>query len=430
MIQKERLQKDFDAMAQLTGLGEGVNRLAFTDADWEGRQYIIDCMNDAGLDVEIDGFGNVIGYKVGTNPDLPVVMVGSHTDSVPNGGNYDGVVGVLSAIEAVRSMIDDGFEQEHTIAVVDFICEESSRFGAATLGSKAMRGKLTLNDLHRLVDTQGITLYDVLKGRNLNPDAIESMAYKRPVKAFIEIHIEQGKVLEHEQKQIGIVSGIAAAAKLKNPRVKIIGVEPEGAASALAALKADHPVPLDEVATIADGTAVRQIGETTLEYIKQYVDEIITVSDYELMEAFLLLVEKHKLVAENSGILPLAGLRKLNCTGKKVVAIVSGGNIDVLTISSMINKGLVVRGRIFTFSVNLPDKPGQLVAVSQMLAEADANVIKLDHNQFKNLDRFHEVELQVTVETNGEEHIQQIIDTFKNNGYIIKRLNSSETLSE
>ena len=209
MIQKERLQKDFDAMAQLTGLGEGVNRPAFTDADWEGRQYIIDCMNDAGLDVEIDGFGNVIGYKVGTNPDLPVVMIGSHTDSVPNGGNYDGVVGVLSAIEAVRSMIDDGFEQEHTIAVVDFMCEESSRFGAATLGSKAMRGKLTLNDLHRLVDTQGITLYDVLKGRNLNPDAIESMAYNRPVKAFIEIHIEQGKVLEHEQKQIGIVSGIA-----------------------------------------------------------------------------------------------------------------------------------------------------------------------------------------------------------------------------
>ena len=210
MIQKERLQKDFDAMAQLTGLGEGVNRLAFTDADWEGRQYIIDCMNDAGLDVEIDGFGNVIGYKVGTNPDLPVVMVGSHTDSVPNGGNYDGVVGVLSAIEAVRSMIDDGFEHEHTIAVVDFMCEESSRFGTATLGSKAMRGKLTLNDLHRLVDTQGISLYDSLKERKLHPDAIESMAYNRPVKAFIEMHIEQGKVLEHEQKQIGIVSGIAA----------------------------------------------------------------------------------------------------------------------------------------------------------------------------------------------------------------------------
>ena len=210
MIQKERLQKDFDAMARLTGLGEGINRLAFTDADWEGRQYIIDRMTDAGLDVELDGFGNVIGYKVGTNPDLPVVMVGSHTDSVPNGGDYDGVAGVLSAIEVVRSIIDDGFEHDHTIAVVDFMCEESSRFGAATLGSKAMRGKLTLNDLHRLVDKQGISLYDALKERKLHPDAIESMAYNRPVKAFIEMHIEQGKVLEHEQKQIGIVSGIAA----------------------------------------------------------------------------------------------------------------------------------------------------------------------------------------------------------------------------
>ena len=210
MIQKERLQRDFDAMVQLTGLGEGINRLAFTDADWEGRQYIIDCMTDAGLDVEIDGFGNVIGYKVGTNPDLPIIMVGSHTDSVPNGGNYDGVAGVLSAIEVVRSIIDDGFEHEHTIAVVDFMCEESSRFGAATLGSKAMRGKLTLNDLHRLVDKQGVSLYDALKNRKLHPDAIESMAYNLPVKAFIEMHIEQGKVLEHEQKKIGIVSGIAA----------------------------------------------------------------------------------------------------------------------------------------------------------------------------------------------------------------------------
>ncbi|WP_251422638.1 threonine ammonia-lyase [Veillonella agrestimuris] len=228
----------------------------------------------------------------------------------------------------------------------------------------------------------------------------------------------------------GIVAGIAAAAKLKNPQIKVIGVEPEGAACALAGLEAGKPVKLQEVSTIADGTAVALIGSTTLDYIKQYVDEIITVSDYELMEAFLLLVEKHKLVAENSGILPLAGLKKLSCKHKKVVAIVSGGNIDVLTISSMINKGLVLRGRIFTFSVNLPDKPGQLVAVSQMLAEADANVIKLDHNQFKNLDRFHEVELQVTVETNGEDHIKKIIEDFKQRGYTIKRLNSSEILSE
>lgn len=210
MIQRERLVKDFEAMAQLTAPGEGINRLAFTDADWAGRQYIIDRMTDAGLSVEIDDFGNVIGYKIGKNPDLPVVMVGSHTDSVPNGGNYDGVVGVLSAIEVIRGMTDDGYEHDHTIAVVSFMCEESGRFGNATLGSKAMRGELTLQDLHRLVDKQGISLYEALKGRNLNPDGIETMAYKRSVKSFTEIHIEQGKVLEHEQKTIGIVTGIAA----------------------------------------------------------------------------------------------------------------------------------------------------------------------------------------------------------------------------
>lgn len=210
MIQRERLVKDFEAMAQLTAPGEGINRLAFTDADWEGRQYIIDRMTDAGLFIEIDDFGNVIGYKIGKNPDLPVVMVGSHTDSVPNGGNYDGVVGVLSAIEVIRSMTDDGYEPDHTIAVVDFMCEESGRFGNATLGSKAMRGELTVQDLHRLVDKQGISLYEALKGRNLNPDGIENMVYKRPVKSFTEIHIEQGKVLEHERKTIGIVTGIAA----------------------------------------------------------------------------------------------------------------------------------------------------------------------------------------------------------------------------
>ena len=221
----------------------------------------------------------------------------------------------------------------------------------------------------------------------------------------------------------GIVSGIAAAAKLKNPGVKIIGVEPEGAASALAALKADHPVPLDEVATIADGTAVRQIGETTLEYIKQYVDEIITVSDYELMEAFLLLVEKHKLIAEGSGILSLAALKKLHCKRKKVVSLISGGNMDVMTISSMINKGLISRGRILTFSVQLQDIPGQLEVVSHLLNECNANVIGVEHNQFKNFARFSEVELRVTCETNGEAHIQAIADKFKENGYIIQKIN-------
>ena len=214
----------------------------------------------------------------------------------------------------------------------------------------------------------------------------------------------------------GLISGIACAAK-------IIGVEPEGAASALAAINEDRIVSLNEAVTIADGTAVKTIGEKPFEYIKQYVDGIITVSDYELMAAFLVLVEKHKLVAENSGILSLAALKKLNEKNKKVVSLVSGGNIDVLSISSMINKGLIERGRIFSFSVQLPDIPGQLEKVAHLLNECNANVVAVDHNQFKNFARFSEVELRVTCETNGESHIDTIIETFKQNGLEIHRVN-------
>ena len=221
----------------------------------------------------------------------------------------------------------------------------------------------------------------------------------------------------------GLISGIACAAKQIKSTIKIIGVEPEGAASALAAINEDQVVALKEANTIADGTAVKEIGDMTFDYIKEYVDGIITVSDYELMDAFLLLVEKHKLVAENSGILSLAALKKLNEKNKKVVSLISGGNIDVLTISSMINKGLIARGRIFTFTVQLLDKPGELEYVSHVLSQCNANVIGVEHNQFKNFARFSEVELRVTCETNGEKHIQRIIDTFAKEGYEITRIN-------
>lgn len=221
----------------------------------------------------------------------------------------------------------------------------------------------------------------------------------------------------------GLIAGIACAAKQLNPNVKIYGVEPEGAASALAAIHEDQVVTLTEANTIADGTAVKTIGNKTFAYIKKYVDGIITVTDYELMDAFLLLVEKHKLVAEGSGILALAGLKKLYEKNKKVVSLISGGNIDVLTISSMINKGLISRGRIFTFTVQLQDKPGQLELVSKILNQCNANVIAVDHNQFKNFARFSEVELRVTVETNGNSHIEMIINEFAKLGYKIFKIN-------
>lgn len=221
----------------------------------------------------------------------------------------------------------------------------------------------------------------------------------------------------------GLISGVAACAKLKNPNIKIIGVEPTNAASATAALKEGKPVALKEANTIADGTAVKLIGNTNYKYIKEYVDEIITVDDYELMVAFLSLIEKHKLVAEGSGILPLAAtkkLEKMGIKGKKVVCVVSGGNIDVLAISSMINKGLIDRGRIFSFAVDLQDSPGRLTRVTNIISELGANIINVEHNRYKNLAKFKEVELIVVVETNGLEHVEKITKKLAEEGYRVR----------
>ena len=215
----------------------------------------------------------------------------------------------------------------------------------------------------------------------------------------------------------GLISGIAAAAKMIKPDIKIIGVEPSGAASATEALIKNKVVTLPEANTIADGTAVKRIGDLTFNCIKQYVDEVVTVDDYELTEAFLLLSEKHKIIAENSGILPLAALKKLSERGKKVVPVVSGGNIDVLMISSMIGKGLISRDRIFNFAVSIPDRPGELAKITHIIADVGANIVKLAHNQFKNLSRFRDKEVLITVETNGTDHIQALVEAFAAKGY-------------
>lgn len=220
----------------------------------------------------------------------------------------------------------------------------------------------------------------------------------------------------------GLISGIAAAIKSINPNVRILGVEPEGAMAMKKSLESKERVTLPSVHTIAEGVAVKEVGDVCFEFSKAYVDGIVTVSDYDIMEAFLLLIEKHKMVSENAGALALAGLKKIPAVGKKVVCVLSGGNIDVVTVSSMINKGLSSRGRIFCFSVELPDTPGQLLAISTVLTELNANVIKLDHNQFMNLDRFMHVQLQVTVETNGHEHIKAIVDRLSGMGYSVHRV--------
>ncbi|MBU3111216.1 threonine ammonia-lyase [Clostridium lacusfryxellense] len=220
----------------------------------------------------------------------------------------------------------------------------------------------------------------------------------------------------------GLIAGIALAAKALNHNIKIIGVEPEGAKAMKESLDNNGIVNLKTVRTIADGVAVKKPGDLTFEIIRNYVDEIVTVSDFDIMESFLLLLEKHKLIAEASGALSFAGLKKIKEKGKKVACILSGGNIDVVTISSMINRGLVSRGRLFCFSIELSDKPGELVKVSTILSNANANVIKLDHNQFKTSDRFMQVQLEITVETNGHDHVNGIITALNNEGYKVNKI--------
>ena len=220
----------------------------------------------------------------------------------------------------------------------------------------------------------------------------------------------------------GFASGVALATKLVNPNVKVIGVEPENAACMKAALEADKVVTLASADTVADGCAVKTAGTLTFEFCKKYLDDIITVSEIDIMNALLSLIEKHKLVAEGAGVLSLAALAKLPFQGKKVVSIISGGNIDISTISALIDKALIARGRVFCFAVQLPDKPGQLLNVSRILAEENANVIKLDHDQTKVTDSFKKVVLTVTVETHNEQHIQKIIKALNANGYEIQKI--------
>lgn len=214
MISIQRLKTQLDTLRTISTPGAGINRLAFSESDWRGRAYIISLMKEAGLTIRSDAFGNVIGHLAGRDENLPPILFGSHADSVPEGGNYDGIIGILGAIETIRSMQEDDFIPDHPLEAVLFMCEESSRFSAATLGSRAMRGELSPDDLLRLKDHDGNTLFSILKRRGLAPDRIETARYTKKVKAFLELHIEQGKVLEHEQKQIGIVTGIAAPSRL------------------------------------------------------------------------------------------------------------------------------------------------------------------------------------------------------------------------
>ncbi len=215
----------------------------------------------------------------------------------------------------------------------------------------------------------------------------------------------------------GLATGVSTLAKLLNPKIKVIGVEPAGAACLKASLEEGKVVTLPGVNTIADGTAVKTPGQKLFPYLQKNLDDIITVEDSELVVCFLDMVENHKMVVENSGLLTVAALKHLKAEGKKVVSILSGGNMDVIVMSSVVQNGLIARDRIFTVSVLLPDKPGMLAKVSGILAEQGGNVIKLEHNQFVSINRNAAVELRITLEAFGTEHKNQIIDALEKEGY-------------
>lgn len=223
----------------------------------------------------------------------------------------------------------------------------------------------------------------------------------------------------------GLATGVSTLVKLLNPNIKVIGVEPAGANCMQMSLKEGEVVTLDGVNTIADGTAVKRPGDHIFPYIQKNVDEIITVEDSELIVAFLDMVENHKMIVENSGLLTVAALKHLKFTGKKVVSILSGGNMDVITMASVVQLGLIARDRIFTVSVLLPDKPGELVRVATVIAQQQGNVVKLDHNQFISANRSAAVELKITIEAFGTDHKNQIIKTLEDEGYRPKQITAN-----
>jgi len=215
----------------------------------------------------------------------------------------------------------------------------------------------------------------------------------------------------------GLAAGVATLAKLLNPKVRVFGVEPTGAACVKASLDKGEVITLERVETIADGVAVKTPGDLVFPYLRDNLDGIITIDDNELVDAFLDVMEKHKMIVENAGLLTVAALNHLDCQGQNVVSVLSGGNMDVITMSSLVQHGLINRGRIFTFAVQLPDRPGELLRIAEIVARENGNIIKLEHNQFVNINRQSGVELKVTLEAFGHSHKAAILRALKENGY-------------
>ena len=270
---------------------------------------------------------------------------------------------------------------------------------------------------YKLAEERGLTFVDLAVATGQGTIAMEIIK-ELPTVDYILVPIGGG----------GLCAGVSTLAKLLNPKIKVIGVEPAGANCMQESLKAGHVVALPTVNTIADGTAVKCPGDKIFPYIQENVDEIITVEDSELIVAFLDMVENHKMIVENSGLLTVAALKHLDVKKKKIVSVLSGGNMDVITMASIVQHGLIQRDRVFTVSVLLPDKPGELAKVSSLLAEQKGNVIKLEHNQFVSINRSAAVELRITLEAYGTDHKNVIVKALKDAGYRPKLVQTTGTI--
>ena len=276
---------------------------------------------------------------------------------------------------------------------------------------------------YKLADEQGLTFvhpFDDLAVATGQGTIAMEIIKELPTVDYILVPIGGG----------GLCTGVSTLAKLLNPKIKIIGVEPAGANCMQESLRQGQVTTLSEVNTIADGTAVKRPGEKLFPYIRENVDDIITIDDSELIVAFLDMVANHKMIVENSGLLTVAALKHMDVQKKKIVSILSGGNMDVITMSSIVQHGLIQRDRVFTVSVLLPDKPGELARVSALLAKEQGNIIKLEHNQFISINRNAAVELRITLEAFGTEHKNQIVAALTGAGYRPKLVKFKGTYSE
>ena len=280
-------------------------------------------------------------------------------------------------------------------------------FAATRAGAKSIVVMPTTTPLIKVERTKDYGAEVVLHG-DVYDEACEYAMHLAETEGYTFIHPFNDPV---------VATGQGTIAKLYNPKIRVIGVEPAGAACMKASVEAGHVVKLPAASTIADGTAVLEPGDLVYPYVRDNVDEIITVEDEELIVSFLDMVENHKMVVENSGLLTVAALKHLPPENKRVVSILSGGNMDVITMSSVVQHGLIQRGRIFTVCVLLPDRPGMLLSVASIIARENGNVIKLEHNQFVSTNRNAAVELRVTVEAFGEDHKRQIVDALEAGGF-------------